>query len=85
MTSHILSRNDVKMSGQGVQPLAFVHGFGCERRMWRFVRPSLHNNALCCSMMLIPAFPILRLARADGDEPRMNSHQHAVPTIVTIL
>lgn len=37
---NILKRNNVVMSGQGVQPMVFAHGFGCDQQMWRFVAPA---------------------------------------------
>lgn len=33
-------RNNVVMSGQGVRPMVFAHGFGCDQQMWRFVAPA---------------------------------------------
>ena len=36
----VLKRNNVKVSGQGVQPIMFAHGFGCDQNMWRFVAPA---------------------------------------------
>ncbi len=36
----VSSRNNVKVSGQGVQPMLFAHGFGCDQNMWRFVAPA---------------------------------------------
>jgi sigma-B regulation protein RsbQ len=35
-----LTRNNVKFSGQGRQPMVFAHGFGCDQQMWRFVAPA---------------------------------------------
>ena len=36
----VLVRNNVKVSGQGEQPIMFAHGFGCDQNMWRFVVPA---------------------------------------------
>ncbi len=36
----VLKRNNVKVSGQGEQPIMFAHGFGCDQHMWRFVAPA---------------------------------------------
>ena len=36
----ILKRNNVRVSGEGTQPMMFAHGFGCDQNMWRFVAPA---------------------------------------------
>lgn len=36
-------RNNVRVSGQGSQPLLFAHGFGCDQNMWRFMTPSFES------------------------------------------
>jgi sigma-B regulation protein RsbQ len=36
----VLARNNVKVSGRGSRPMVFVHGFGCDQNMWRFVAPA---------------------------------------------
>ncbi len=40
----ILSRNNVKVSGHGVQPMLFAHGFGCDQTMWRFITPAFEQH-----------------------------------------
>ncbi len=40
MTSDILLRNNVKVLGEGTQPMLFAHGFGCDQNMWRLVVPA---------------------------------------------
>ena len=38
--SGVLERNCVRVSGvPGGRPLVFVHGFGCDQAMWRYVTP----------------------------------------------
>ncbi|RYY21977.1 MAG: alpha/beta hydrolase [Chitinophagaceae bacterium] len=44
MTKDVLSRNNVKISGKGTQPLMFAHGFGCDQNMWRFLTPEFENS-----------------------------------------
>lgn len=34
------SRHHAVFSGQGTRPLVFVHGFGCDQHIWRFVAPA---------------------------------------------
>ncbi len=36
----ILRRNNVNVSGSGVRPMIFLHGYGCDQNMWRFVTPA---------------------------------------------
>ena len=40
MTSDILLRNNVKVLGEGTQPILFAHGFGCDQNMWRLIVPA---------------------------------------------
>jgi sigma-B regulation protein RsbQ len=44
MTDKILARNNVKIFGQGSQPLMFAHGFGCDQNMWRFLTPAFESD-----------------------------------------
>jgi sigma-B regulation protein RsbQ len=40
MTSDILVRNNVRLLGQGTQPMMLAHGFGCDQNMWRLIVPA---------------------------------------------
>jgi sigma-B regulation protein RsbQ len=42
--SDVLTRNNVKVTGKGSQPMLFAHGFGCDQNMWRFVTPAFEND-----------------------------------------
>ncbi|CAN5889461.1 sigma factor SigB/phosphatase RsbP regulator RsbQ [soil metagenome] len=44
MSKGILSRNNVKVFGQGTQPMMFAHGFGCDQNMWRFITPAFEDD-----------------------------------------
>jgi sigma-B regulation protein RsbQ len=44
MAHDILSRNNVRVSGRGTQPMLFAHGFGCDQNMWRFVAPAFEDD-----------------------------------------
>jgi pimeloyl-ACP methyl ester carboxylesterase len=44
MATDILARNNVTVSGRGTQPMVFVHGFGCDQQMWRFITPAFEND-----------------------------------------
>jgi sigma-B regulation protein RsbQ len=40
----VLTRNNVKVSGRGSQPMLFAHGFGCDQNMWRYVAPAFDDD-----------------------------------------
>jgi sigma-B regulation protein RsbQ len=39
-----LKRNNVKVSGQGRQPMLFAHGYGCDQNMWRYITPAFEQD-----------------------------------------
>jgi sigma-B regulation protein RsbQ len=43
-SSYIFSRNNIHVSGQGDRTLVFVHGFGCDQSMWRYVAPAFEAD-----------------------------------------
>jgi len=44
MDTSVLARNNVRVFGQGTQPMLFAHGFGCDQNMWRFVTPAFADD-----------------------------------------
>lgn len=44
MPADVLSRNNVRVFGHGTQPMLFVHGFGCDQQMWRFITPAFEHD-----------------------------------------
>ena len=44
MSSDILLRNNVKVLGEGTQPILFAHGFGCDQNMWRLLVPAFSSD-----------------------------------------
>lgn len=40
----ILKRNNVKVFGNGTQPMLFAHGFGCDQNMWRYITPAFEED-----------------------------------------
>lgn len=40
----ILERNNVSISGGGDRTLVFVHGYGCDQSMWRYVAPHFEQT-----------------------------------------
>jgi sigma-B regulation protein RsbQ len=48
----VLARNNVHVSGKG-PPMLFVHGFGCDQSMWRFLAPHFAESYTCILMDLV--------------------------------
>jgi sigma-B regulation protein RsbQ len=44
MASDVIRRNNVRVFGTGTQPMVFVHGFGCDQNMWRFLTPAFEQD-----------------------------------------
>ena len=44
MTQDVLTRNAVRITGRGEQPMMFAHGFGCDQNMWRYIAPAFEND-----------------------------------------
>ena len=44
MSQDVLTRNNVRVSGRGTQPMLFAHGFGCDQNMWRYVAPAFEDD-----------------------------------------
>ncbi|MGO4109484.1 alpha/beta fold hydrolase [Paenibacillus sp. YAF4_2] len=44
MNTDILTRNNVKVFGQGKQTIVFAHGFGCDQDMWRYMVPFFQKD-----------------------------------------
>ena len=40
----VLARHNVRVTGAGLQPMIFAHGFGCDQNMWRFVAPAFEQE-----------------------------------------
>lgn len=39
-----LVKNNIKIMGNGKQPMLFAHGYGCDQNMWRFVYPEFEED-----------------------------------------
>ena len=44
MSTAILSRNHVQVTGHGTRAMVFAHGYGCDQNMWRFVAPAFESR-----------------------------------------
>lgn len=72
MNASAQSRHHAILSGQGARPMVFVHGFGCDRNIWRFVAPAfepthrvmVYDHAGCGDS--VPAWDAMRHATLDG-------------------
>ncbi len=40
----VITRNNVKIEGQGTQAMILAHGYGCDQHMWRYVTPAFAND-----------------------------------------
>jgi len=40
----IIRRNNIKIKGEGSQPIVFAHGFGCAQDMWRYIVPDFEKD-----------------------------------------
>lgn len=41
---NVVQRNNVKVVGEGKQPLVFAHGYGCDQAMWRLITPAFERD-----------------------------------------
>ncbi|GAA4343796.1 alpha/beta hydrolase [Flaviaesturariibacter amylovorans] len=44
MSQTIAARNNVRVFGNGTQPMLFAHGFGCDQNMWRYITPAFEKD-----------------------------------------
>ncbi len=42
--NHIIRRNNIKIFGDCEQVMFFVHGYGCDQSMWRYVTPTFEPH-----------------------------------------
>jgi len=40
----VLHRNNVRTAGKGPATMVFVHGFGCDQSMWRYLAPTFQSS-----------------------------------------
>lgn len=44
MNDTIIDRNNIHILGKGNIPMLFLHGYGCDQQMWRFVYPASEDD-----------------------------------------
>jgi sigma-B regulation protein RsbQ len=40
----VTQKLNVKVLGQGTQPMLFAHGYGCDQKMWRYIVPAFEQD-----------------------------------------
>jgi sigma-B regulation protein RsbQ len=72
-SAEVMRRNNVRISGQGTQPLLFAHGFGCDQNMWRYIAPAFEQeyqvvlfDYVGCGHSDISAYDVERYSRLGG-------------------
>ena len=70
---HIQRRNNVRISGQGDRTVMFLHGLGCDQRMWRYVAPTFEVDSQVilmdlpgCGQSDLSAFDLERYSKLEG-------------------
>ncbi len=66
--TNILTQNNVTIMGNG-RPIIFVHGFGCDQNMWRFIVPAFEQEYKIILLDLVGA--------GDSDPTAYNEHKYA--------
>ena len=73
MSQRIVERNNVRVFGDGDQPMMFAHGFGCDQNMWRFITPAFEQDYrivlfdyVGAGKSDIAAYDKVRYSRLDG-------------------
>jgi sigma-B regulation protein RsbQ len=65
----VLTRNNVKVIGQGTRPMMFAHGFGCDQNMWRYITPAFEKNYKIILFDYVGA--------GNSDKSQYNAHRYA--------
>jgi sigma-B regulation protein RsbQ len=73
LAGNIQRRNNVRISGRGDRPIMFVHGLGCDQRMWRYVAPTFEVDYKVilmdlsgCGQSDLSAFDLDRHSKLEG-------------------
>lgn len=50
---NVVKKYNIHVSGKGEQPMLFVHGYGCDQSMWKFLKPAfeLHYKIVLMDLM----------------------------------
>lgn len=44
MQESLIRRNNINIKGKGTRAIVFIHGYGCDQNMWRFVAPAFEEE-----------------------------------------
>jgi sigma-B regulation protein RsbQ len=44
MIEKLITRNNITIQGNGDKSMLFVHGYGCDQNMWRYVTPAFKDD-----------------------------------------
>lgn len=44
MQESLIRRNNINIKGKGNKAIVFIHGYGCDQNMWRFVAPAFEEE-----------------------------------------
>lgn len=44
MQESLIAKHNIHISGKGNTAILFIHGYGCDQTMWRFVAPAFENE-----------------------------------------
>ena len=53
MNESLTERNNIKIWWQGTKPVFFIHGYGCDQQMWRFITPAFEQTHKIVLMDLV--------------------------------
>ncbi|UYZ59746.1 alpha/beta fold hydrolase [Hymenobacter latericus] len=82
----VLKRNNVTVSGAAdKQPIVFVHGFGCDQRMWRLVAPAFEADYRVVLLDLIGAGQSDLGAYDPARYQTLHAHAHDVLEVLEAL
>ncbi|SMB98878.1 alpha/beta hydrolase fold [Hymenobacter roseosalivarius DSM 11622] len=81
----VLKRNNVRVSGAGSQAMIFVHGFGCNQRMWRLVAPAFEARYRVVLLDLVGAGESDLTAYDSARYGRLAAHAEDILEIMRAL
>jgi len=82
MSNDKFFKNNVKISGNGVQPIVFGHGYGCDQKMWRFITPAFEKD------YQVILFDLVGSGESDQsayDFEKYSSHQGYAEDLIEII
>lgn len=44
MQEALITKHNIHIYGKGTTAILFIHGYGCDQTMWRFVAPAFENE-----------------------------------------